>query len=208
MQNARLDEGQAGIKIAGRNINNLRYADDTTLMAESKKKLKSLLMKVKEECEKSGLQLNIYKMKIMASGPITSRQIDWETMETVIDFIFLGSNITADGDCSHEIKRCLLLGRKAVTNLDSILKGRDITLLTKVHIVKAMVFPVVMYGCESWTMKRAERPRIDAFEQFSSVQFSRSVVSDSSRPHELQHARPPCPSPTPGVYSNSCPSSR
>ena len=125
-------------------------------MAESKEELKSLLMKVKEECEKSGLQLNIYKMKIMASGPITSRQIDWETMETVIDFIFLGSKITADGDCSHEIKRCLLLGRKAVTNLDSILKGRDITLLTKVHIVKAMVFPVVMLGCESWTIKKAE----------------------------------------------------
>ena len=164
MRNARLDEAQAGIKIAGRNINNLRYADDTTLMAESKKKLKSLLMKVKEECEKPGLKLNIYKMKIMASGPITSWQIDGETMETVTAFIFLGSKITADGDCSHEIKRCLLFGRKAVTNLDSILKGRDITLLTKVHIVKAMVFPVVMYGCESWTMKRAERPRIDAFE--------------------------------------------
>ena len=121
---------------------------------------------------------------------------------------FGGSKITADGDCSHEIKRCLLLGRKAVTNLDSILKGRDITLLTKVHIVKAMVFPVVMYGCESWTMKRAERPRIDAFEQFSSVQFSRSVVSDSSRPHKLQHARPPCPSPTPGVHPDSHPSSQ
>ena len=156
MQNARLDEGQAGIKIAGRNINNLRYADDTTLMAESKKKLKSLLMKVKEECEKAGLQLNIYKMKIMASGPITSRQIDWETMETVIDFIFLGSKITADGDCSHKIKRCLLLGRKAITNLDSVLKSTDITLLTKVCKVKSMVFPVVMYRCESWAIKKAE----------------------------------------------------
>ena len=146
MQNARLDETQAGIKIAGRNINNLRYADDTTLMAESEEELKSLLMKVKEESEKTGLKLNIQKTKVMASSPITSWQIDGETMETVRDFIFLGSKITADGDCSHEIKRHLLLGRKAMTNLDSILKSRDITLQTKVCLVKAMAFPVVMYG--------------------------------------------------------------
>ena len=146
MQNARLDEAQAGIKIAGRNINNLRYADDTTL-------IKSLLMKMEEESEKAGLKLNIQKTKIMASGSITSWQIDGETMETMTDFISLGSKITGDGDCSHEIKRCLLLGRKAMTNLDSILKSRDITLSTKVYIVKAMVFPVVMYGCESWTIK-------------------------------------------------------
>ena len=148
MQNARLDEAQAVIKIAGRNINNLSYADDTTLMAESREELKSLLMKVKEESEKAGLKLNIQKTKIMASGPITSWQIDEEIMETMTDFIFLGSKITADGDCSHEIKRHLLLGRKALTNLDSILKSRDITLPTKVCLVKAMVFPVVMYGCE------------------------------------------------------------
>ena len=147
MQNAGLDEAQAGIKIAGRNINNLRHADDTTLMAESKKELKSLLMKVKEESEKAGLQLKIQKTKIVASGPITSWQTDGETMETVTDFVFLGSKITADGDSSHEIKRCLLLGRKAMTNLDSILKSRGITLLIKVHLVKAMVFPVVVYGC-------------------------------------------------------------
>ena len=146
---------QAGIKIVGRNISNLRYADDTTLMAESEE-LKSLLMKVKEESEKVGLKLNIEKMKIMASGPVTSWQIDGETMETVADFIFLGSKITVDGDCSHEIKRRLLLGRKAMTNLDSILKSRDITLPTTVCLVKAMVFPVVMYGCESWTIKKAE----------------------------------------------------
>ena len=146
IRNAGLEEAQAGIKIAGRNINNLRYADDTTLMAESEEELKSLLMKVKEESEKVGLKLNIQKTKIMASSPITSRQIDVETMETVRHFIFLGSNITADGDCSHEIKRCLLLRRKAMTNLDSVLKSRDITLPTKVHLVKAMVFPVVMYG--------------------------------------------------------------
>ena len=151
---SRLDEAQAGIKIAGRNINNLRYADDTTLIAESKE-LKSLLMKVKEEREKVGLKLNIQKTKIMVSSPITSWQIDRETKETVRGFIFLSSKITADGDCSHEIKRCFLLGRKAMTNLDSILKSRDITLLTKVHLVKAMVFPVVMYGCESWTVKKA-----------------------------------------------------
>ena len=164
MQNARLDEAQYGIKIAGRNINNLRYADDTTLMAESKEELKSLLMKVKEESEKVGLKLNIQKNKIMASGPITSWQIGGETVETVADFIFLGSKITTDGDCSHEIKRHLLLGRKVITNLHSILKSRDITLPTKVHLVKAMVFPVVMYGCESWTIKKAECQRIDAFE--------------------------------------------
>ena len=156
MQNAGLDEAQAGIKIAERNINNLRYTDDTTLMAESEEELKSLLMKVKEETEKAGLKFNIQKTKIMASGPITSWQIDRETMETVTDFNFLGSKITADDDCSHVIKRRLLLRRKAVTNLDSILKSRDITLPTKVHLVKTMVFPVVMYGCESWTIKKAE----------------------------------------------------
>ena len=159
MRNAGLEEAQAGIKIAGRNINNLRYADDTTLMAESEEELKSLLMK--EESEKVGLKLNIQKTKIMASGPITSWEIDGET---VSDCIFLGSKIATDGDCSHEIKRCLLLGRKVMTNLDSILKSRDITLPTQVHLVKAMVFPVVMYGCESWTVKKAERRRIDAFE--------------------------------------------
>ena len=151
-RNAGLDEAQAGIKIARRNINNLRYADDTTLMAESEEQLKSLLMKVKEESEKVGLKLNIQKIKIMASGPITSWQIDGETMETVADFSFLGSKITANGDCSHEIKRCLLLGRKAMTNLDSILKSRDITLSSKIHLVKAMVFPVVAYGCKGWTV--------------------------------------------------------
>ena len=156
MRNAGLDEAQAGIKIARRNINNLRYADDTTLMAESEEGLKSLLMKVKEESEKVGLKLSIQKTKIMASGPITSLQIYDETVETVTDFIFGGSKITADGDCSHEIKRCLLLARKVMTNLDSILKRRDITLPTKVHLVKAMVFSVVMYGCESWTVKNAE----------------------------------------------------
>ena len=163
MRNARLDEAQAGIKIGGRNINNLRYAGDTTLMAEIEE-LKSLLMKVKEESEKAGLQLNIQKTKIMESNPITSWQIDGKTVETVADFIFLGSKITADGDCSHEIKRRLLLGRKVMTNLDSILKSRDLTLPTKVHLVKAMVFPVVMYECESWTVKKAEHRRIDAFE--------------------------------------------
>ena len=157
MRQAGLDEAQAGIKIAGRNINNLRYADDTTLMTESKEELKSLLMEVKEDSEKVGLKLNIQKTKIMASGPITSWQIDRETMETMTDFIFLGSKITADGDCSHEIKRLLLLGRKVITNLDSILKSRDITLPTKVRLVKAMVFPVVLYGCESWTIKKCER---------------------------------------------------
>ena len=156
MRNARLDEAQAGIKIARRNINNLRYADDITLMAESEEELKSLVMKMKEESEKVGLKLNIQTTKIMASGPITSWQIDGETMETVTDCMFLGSKITADGDCSHKIKRCLLLGRKVMTNLDSILKNRDITLPTKVYLVKAMVFPIVMYGCESWTIKKAE----------------------------------------------------
>ena len=156
MQNAWLDETQAGIKIPGRNINNLRYADDATLMAESKEELKSLLMKVKKESEKVGLKLNIQKTKFTASGPITSWQIDGETVETVADFIFLGSKITAGGDCSHEIKTGLLLGRKVMTNLD-ILKSRDITLSTKIRLVKAMVFPVVMYGCESWTVKKAER---------------------------------------------------
>ena len=156
MRNARLDEAQAGIKTAGRNISNLRYADDITLMVESEEELKSLLMKVKEESEKAGLKLSIQKTKIMASGPITSWQIDGETMETVTDFIFLGSKITVDGNYSHEIKRCLLLGRKAMTKLDSLLKSRDITLPTKVLLVKALVFPVVMYGCVSWTVKKAE----------------------------------------------------
>ena len=155
MRNAGLEEAQAGIKIARRNINNLRYADDTTLMAESEE-LKSLLKKVKEESEKVGLKLNIQKTKIMASGPITSWEIDGETVETVSDFIFWGFKITADGDCSHEIKRCLLLGRKVMTNLDSMFKSRDVTLPTKIHLVKAMVFPVVIYGCESWTVKKAE----------------------------------------------------
>ena len=161
MRNAGLAEAQAGIKIAGRNINNLRYADDTTLMAESEEELKCLLMKEKEESEKVGLKLNIQKTKIMASGPITSWEIDGGT---VSDFIFFGSRITADGDCSHEIKRRLLLGRKVMTNLDSIFKSRDITLRTKVCLVKAVIFPVVVYGCESWTVKKAERRGIDAFE--------------------------------------------
>ena len=157
MRNTGLEETQAGIKIAGRNINHLRYADDTTLMAESEEEVKSLLMKVKEESEKVGLKCKIQKTKIMTSGPITSWEIDGETVETVPDFIFLGSKITADGDCSHEIKRRLLLGRKVMTNLDSIFKSRDITLPTKIRPVKAMVFPAVMYGCESWTVKKAER---------------------------------------------------
>ena len=161
MRNAGLEETQAGITIAGRNINNLKYADDTTFMAESEEELKSLLMKVREESEKVGLNLNIHKTKSMASGPITSWQIDGET---VADFIWGGSKITADGECSHEIKRCIFLGRKVMTNLDGIFKSRDITLPTKVHLVKAMVFPVVMYGCERWTVKKAERRRIDAFE--------------------------------------------
>ena len=165
MRNAGLVESRAGIKIARRNINDLRYADDTSLMAESKEELNSLLMKVKEEREKAGLKLNIQKTKIMASSPITSWQIDGETVERVADFIYLGSKITADGDCSHEIKRCLLLGRKVTTNLESILKSRDITLSTNVCLVKAMVFPVVVYECESWTVKKAEHRRIDAFER-------------------------------------------
>ena len=156
MRNARLEETQAGIKMARRNINNLRYAHDTTLMAQSEEELKSLLMKVKEEREKVGLKLNIHKTKIMASDPITSWEIDEETVETVADFIFGGSKITTDGDCSHEIKRHLLLGRKVITNLDSILKSRDITLTTKVCLVKDMVFPVIMYGCENWSIKKAE----------------------------------------------------
>ena len=164
MRNAGLEEAQVGIKTAGRNIKILRYADDATLIAESEEQLKSFLMKVKEESEKVGLKLNIQKTKITASGPITSWQIDGETMETVADFIFLGSKITADGECSHEIKRHLLLGRKVMTNLDSILKSRDITLPTKVLLVKALVFRVVMYGCESWTIKKTEHQRINTFE--------------------------------------------
>ena len=164
MQNVGLDEAQARIKIAGRNINSLRYTDDTTLMAESKEELKSLLRRVKEESEKVGLKINIHKMKIMASHPPTSWQVDEEAMETVEDLIFLGSKITADGDCSHESRRHLLLGRKAMTNLDSILKSRDITLPRKVCPVKTKVFSVVMYGCESWTIKKAELQRIDTFE--------------------------------------------
>ena len=164
MRSAGLEAAQAGIKNARRNINNLRYADDTTFMAESEEELKRLLMKVKVESEKVGLKLNIQKTKIMASGPITSWEIDGETVETVSDFILGGSKITADDYCSHEIKRHLLLGRKVTTNLDSILKSRDITLPTKVHLVKVMVFPVVMYGCESWTIKKAECSKIDAFE--------------------------------------------
>ena len=163
MRNAGLEEAQAGIKITGRNINNLRYSDDTTLLAEIKE-LKILLMKMKEESEKVGLKLTIKKTKIMASGPITSCQIDGETMEKVTDFILGGSKITVGGDCSHEIKRCLLLGRKAMTNLDNMLKSRDITLPTKVHLVKVVVFPVVTEGCENWTIKKAVRQRIDAFE--------------------------------------------
>ena len=166
MRNAGVEEAQAGIKIARRNINHLRYADDTTLMAENEEELKSLLMKVKEESEKVGLKLNIQKTRIMASGPITSWQIDGETVEMVSGFILGGSKLTADDDFSREIKRCLLLGRKVMTNLDSIFKSRDITLLTKVHLVKAMVFPVVMYGFESWARKKAEHQRIDAFEQW------------------------------------------
>ena len=164
MRNAGLDEAQAGIKIARRNINNLRYADDTTLMAESEEEIKSLLMTVKEQRGKVGLKLNIQETKIMASGPITSQQIVGKTVKTVTEFILGGSKITADGDCSHEIKMHLLLGRKVMTNLDSMLKSRDITLPTKVHLVKAMVFPVIMYGCERWTVKKAEYQRMDAFE--------------------------------------------
>ena len=173
MRNAGLEEAQAGIKISGRNSSNLRYADDTTLMAESEEELKSLLMKVKEESEKVGLKLNIQKTKIMASGPITSWEIGVKTVETVSDFILGGSKITADGDCSHEIKRHLLLGSKVVTNLDSILKNRDVTWPTKVRLVKAMVFPVVMNGCESWTIKKAERQRSDTFELWCWRRFLR-----------------------------------
>ena len=190
MRNAGVEEEEAGIKIAGRNISNLRYADDTTLMAEKEEELKSLLMKVKEENEKVGLKLNIQKTKIMASGPITLWEIDGETVETVADFIFLGSKITADGDCSHEIKRSLLLGRKVMTNLDNILKSIDITLPKKVHLVKAMVFPVVMYGCETWAIKKAEHQRIDAFElwcwrsllrvPWTARRYNQSILKDIS----------------------------
>uniref|UniRef100_A0A8B9WB27 Reverse transcriptase domain-containing protein n=1 Tax=Bos mutus grunniens TaxID=30521 RepID=A0A8B9WB27_BOSMU len=190
MRNTGLEEGQAGIKIAGRNINNLGYADDTTLMAESEEELKSLLMKVKEESEEAGLKLNIQKSKIMASGPITSRQIDGET---VSDFIFLGSKITVDGDCSHEIKRHLFLGRKVMTNLDSILKSRDITLPTKVRLVKAMVFPVVMYECESWTVKKAEHQKIDIFELWCWRRLLRVLwTSRRSKQSFLKEISPGC----------------
>ena len=199
MQNAGLDEAQGGIKIAGRNINNLRYADDTTLMAESKEELTSPLMKVKEESEEVGLKLNIQKTRIMASTPITSWQIDGETMETVRDFIFLGSKVTADGDYSHEIKICLLLGRKAMTNLDSIIKGRNITLPERVHLVKPIIFPVVMYGCKSWTRKKAERQRIDAFElwcwrrflrvPWTSRRSNQSILKEISPEYSLEGLR-------------------
>ena len=196
MRNTGLDEAQAGIKIAGRNINNLRYSDDTILMAESEEELKSLLMKVKEESEKVSLKLNIQKTKIMASGPITSWQIDEETVETVADFILGGSKIAADGDCSHEIKRRLLLGRKVMINLDSTLKSRDITLPTKVCLVKAMVFPVIMYGCESWTVKKVESRRIDAFElwcwrrlltvPWTARKSNQSILKEISPEHSLE----------------------
>ena len=191
MRNTGLEDAQAGIKIAGRNINNLRYADDTTIMAESEEELKSLLMKVKEESEKVGLKLNIQKTKIMASGPITSWEIDGETVKTVSEFIFLDSKITADGDCSHEIKRRLFLGRKVVTNLDSILKSRDITLPTKVSLVKAMVFSVVMYGCESWTMKKAECQKIDAFELWCWRRLLRTpwIARGSNQPIQPVHPK-------------------
>ena len=193
MRNAGLEEAQAGIKIARRNINNLRYAGDSTLMAESEEELESLLMKVKEESEKVDLKLNIQKTKIVASGPITSWQIDGETVEIVADFIFGGSKITADGDCSHEIKRFLLLGRKVMTNLNSILKSRDITLPKKVHLVKAMVFPVVMYGYESWTIKKAEHQRIKAFELWCWRRFLRaSCTARSSKQSILKGISPEC----------------
>ena len=193
MRNAGLDEEQAGLKIARRNINNLRCADDTTLMAESEEELKSLLMKVKEKSEKVGLKLNIQKMKIMAYGPINSWQIDGGTVETVADFISLGSKISADGDYSHEIKRRLLLGRKGMTNLDSLLKSRDITLPTKVHLVKAMVFRVVMYGCESWTVKKAECRRIDAFELWCWRRLLRvSQIARPSKQSILKEISPGC----------------
>ena len=193
MRNVELEEAQAGIKIAGRNINNLRYADDTTLMAESEEELKSLLMKVKEESEKVGLKLNMQKTKIMAFGPITPWQTGGETVETAADFIFLGSQITADGDCSHEIKRHLLLGRKVMTNLDSILKSRDIILPTKVYLVKAMVFPGVMYGCKSWTIKKAECWRIDAFELWCWRRLLRVPwIARRSNQSILKEIRPEC----------------
>ena len=185
MRNAGLEETGAGIKIAGRNINNLRYADDTTLMAESEEELKSLL-KVKEESEKVGLKLNIQKTKIMASGPITSWQINGETVETMADFIFLGSKITADGDCSHEIKRRVLLGRKVMTNLDSIFKSGDITLSTKVHLSQGYGFPVVMYGCESWTVKKAECRRIDAFKLWCWRRFESPLDCKEIQPVHLK----------------------
>ena len=196
MRNAGLDEAQGGIKVAGRNINNLRYADDITLMAESEEERKSLFMKVKEESEKVGLKLNIQKIKIMASGPITSWQIIGEIVGTAADFILGGSKITADGDCSHEIKRPLFLGRKAMTNLDSILKSRDITLPTKVHLVKAMIFPVVMYGCESWTIRKAAHQRIDAFElwcwrrllevRWTTGRSNQSILKEISHKYSLE----------------------
>ena len=182
MRNTGLEEAQAGIKIARRSINHLRYADDTTLMAESEEELKSLLMKVKEESEKFGSKLNSQKTKIMASGPITSWQIDGEIVETLLDFILGGSKITADGDCSHEIKRRLLLGRKVMTNLDGIFESRDITLPTKVCLVKAMVFPVVMYGCESWTIKKAEHQRIEAFQLWCWRTLESSLDSKEIQP--------------------------
>ena len=193
MRNVGLEEVQAGIKIAGRNINNLRYPDGTTLMAESEEELKSLLMKVKEKNEKVGLKLNIQKTKMMASGPITSWQINGKTVETVSDFIFGGSKITADGDCNHEIKRHLLLGRKVMTNLDSVLKSRGITLPTKVHLVEAMVFPVVMYGCESWSVKKAECWRIDAFELWCWRRLLRVPwIARSSNQSILKEISPGC----------------
>ena len=192
----RLDESQAGIKVARRNTNNLRYADDTILMAESEEELKSLLMEVKEESEKAGLKLNVQKTKIMASGPITSWQISGQTMETVTDLILLGSKITADGDCSHEIKRYLLLEQKAMTNLDSIIKSRSSTLWTKVDIVKAMVFPIVMYGCDSWTVKKAEHQRIDGFELWcwrrllrvlwTARRSNQSILKETNPEHSLE----------------------
>ena len=190
MRNAGMDEAQTGMKIARRDINHFIYADDTTLMAESGEELKSLLMKVKQESEKVGLKLNIQKTKIMASSCITSRQIDGETMETVKDFIFLGSKITADGDCSHEIKRRLLFGRKVMTNLDSILESRDITLPTKVHLVKATVFPVVTYRCESWTIKKAEGWRTNAFELWCWNQGFQGVQSNPLDCKEIQPVHP------------------
>ena len=193
MRNAGLDEAQAGINIVGRNVNNLRCADDTTLMAESEEELKSLLMKAKEQSEKVGLKLSIQKTKIMASGPITSWQIDGATVETVADFIFLDSKITADGDFSHEIERCLLLGRKVMTSLDNILKSKNITLSTKVRLVKAMVFPMVTYGCENWTVKKAECRRIDAFELWRWRRLLRvSWIAKRSNQSILREISPGC----------------